>query len=195
MAAGDPTGEDLCVGTVNVSSLNDLIGDYSDTIEITFGSSVELTSGIKYAIVVRTSSTDELDWVEWGQHLSNVYPNGLRCHSFDAGNSWTQSPTRDVYFVTKASGVTKDSNSGAVSSVQNFYGDTWVGMTFTASSTYTITSVVLKLWKRGAGSTGVATISIRRVETTFTPPSSGPDITTVKRVVAAANNKIWYENI
>ena len=124
-----------------------------------------------------------------------MYADGLRCHSFNASESWTQSPTRDVYFVTKADGVVKDSNSGEVASVQAFYGDTWVGMTFTAGSTYPITSIILKLWKRGAGSTGTATISIRRTETTFAPPSSGPDITAVKRLVAAANNKIWYENI
>ncbi|HEB26573.1 MAG TPA: hypothetical protein ENI05_02185 [Porticoccus sp.] len=29
----------------------------------------------------------------------------------------------------------------------------------------------------------------------FDPPASGPDITTKKRLVVAANNKIWYEDI
>ena len=29
----------------------------------------------------------------------------------------------------------------------------------------------------------------------FTPPSTGPDITKVKYLVAAANSKIWYESI
>jgi len=32
-------------------------------------------------------------------------------------------------------------------------------------------------------------------EYVFTPPNSGPDITQIKRIVAAANNKIWYEDI
>lgn len=195
MAVGDPTGEDLCSKSFNASTLNDLIGDYSDTVEITFDSSANLTSGIKYAIIVRTDSDDEFDWIEWGQHTEDTYANGLRCHSTDSGDSWTQSPTRDCYFVTKADGVTKDYNSGDVASVVNFYNGTWVAQTFTASSTYTITSVILKLWKRGAGTTGTVTVSIKTTETEFAPPSSGPDITTTKRIVAAANNKIWYEDV
>ncbi len=29
----------------------------------------------------------------------------------------------------------------------------------------------------------------------FNPPTSGPDITSIRRLVAAANSKIWYEDI
>ena len=195
MAVGDPIGIDLCSKSFDASELNDLLIDYSDIVEVIFDSSTQLTSGIKYVIIVRTASEDEFDWIEWGWHLEDTYADGVKTFSPDAGENWTPSPTKDCYFITKAAGVAKDSNSGDVTSVVSFYGDTWTAQTFTASSTYTITSVILKLWKRGAGSTGTVTVSIRKVETAFSPPSSGPDITIVKRLVAATNNKIYYENI
>lgn len=196
MATGDPTGDDLCSKSFSASTLTDLIGDYSDTVEVTFDSPVELVSGIEYAIVVRTTGTDaDTDPVEWGQHTENAYANGLRCYSTDVGVSWTQYPTRDNYFITKADGVAKDSNSGDVASVLSFYGDNWAAQTFTASSTYTITSVILKLWKDGDTTTGTVTVSIKRVVTAFAPPASGPDLTITKRIVAAANDKIWHEDI
>lgn len=197
MAVGDPIGVDLCSKSFDASALNDLLVDYSDTVEVTFDSPIQLTSGIKYAIIVRTASEDPLDWIEWGWHLENAYANGVKTYSPDSGENWTPSPTRDCYFITKATGVAKDSNSGAVTSVVSFYGSTWTAQTFTASSTYTITSVILKLWKRGSGSTGTVTVSIRKVETAFDPPvpTGENNMITIRKLVVAANSKIWYEDV
>ncbi|MCK5607322.1 hypothetical protein KAR91_35895, partial [Candidatus Pacearchaeota archaeon] len=191
MAIGDPTGEDLCSKSFNASTLTDLIGDYSDTVEVTFDTSAVLEYGGKYAIIVRTDSEDEFDWIEWGQHTENAYADGLRCYSTDSSVSWTQYPTRDNYFVTKASGVVKDSNSGEVASILNFYGSSWAAQTFVASSTYTITSVILKLWKRGAGTTGTVTVSIRSVDSVVTISERA----TIKRLVAVGNNDVYYEDL
>lgn len=162
MAAGDPTGIDLCSGTIEAGDLTISYLD-DETVEITFDSSVELVSSTQYAIVVRTE-TDEDNPVSWGQFTENTYDDGFRCYSYDAGETWTQYSTRDNYFATKASGVVKDFNPSDpddIASELEFYGDRWSAQTFTASSTYTITSVVLALWKDNAGTTGTVTVSIR----------------------------------
>ena len=198
MAVGDPTGEDLCVGTIESGTLSISHLDNS-TVEITFDSTVELISGNKYAIVARTGN-DESHWIKWGQYTEKTYDGGLRCYSTDAGSTWAQASTRDNYFVTKASGVTKDSNPSDpddIVAVLQFWGDNWPAQTFTASSTYTITSIIIALWKRNAGTTGIVTFSIKGVETEFIPPAptGKNNMLTVRRLIGVANNKVWYESI
>lgn len=157
MAVGDPTGADLCVGTTSGDTLP--ASPSTEEREITFGSSVELTSGVKYAVVVRAvDAGGGADYVTWWRKTSDNYANGSGGYSADSGSSWTQEST-DFWFATKASGVEKDAHKENDVSAPSIFGTTWRTQTFTASSTYTISSVVLKLSK--GGSPGTVTVSIK----------------------------------
>jgi len=166
MAIGDPTGNDLCVGTTNGSTLP----EYGDTPgweerEITLGDGTELTEGVKYAIVARAEIDGDAE-VFWSTTVDNGYVDGSRCTSNNSGGSWSFSETSDCWFKTKASEVEKDSytfSPDAYDRASQFYSQYWTAETFTAGSTYTITSVVLKLSKytTWGGTPGTITVSIR----------------------------------
>jgi len=188
MAVGDPYGDDLCSGTTDGDTLP--VDPSFEEREITFGSSTELTSGIKYAIVVRCANA--LTSLGCNVTYGDVYANGTAIGSDNSGETWSTLTDWDGWFKTKASSVEKDTNTFSDTERWGASLTTWFAQTFTASSTYTITSVVLKLNKLFGRSPGTVTVSIKRVETAFTPPT---DMITYKRLVAAANNKIWYESI
>jgi hypothetical protein len=151
-----PDGSDLCSATVNANTWNN---GGIDEEEITFSSPVELTSGTEYAIVVRLPSASGPSWGNWQANWSNPYANGIAMTSSNGGSSWGENANTDFWFQTKASGVVKDSNTAAYTNKLNFSGSLWRAMTFIASSTYTITSVALRVGK--FGSPGNAIISIQ----------------------------------
>ncbi|KKN06169.1 hypothetical protein LCGC14_1080070 [marine sediment metagenome] len=200
MATGDPTGSDLIVGTTDGDTLS--ASPTPELREVTFSSSVALLSGVKYAIVIRTlnagaSSVIEVHGVSLG---GDPYANGIHVPSTNGGSTWgIQIDTADIYFVTKASGDSKDSHTGNENLVMIISQgvDIWEAQTFTTTSAYTISSVVLSMAR--FLSPGTVTVSIRQVEgeTYFTPPvpSGLNTIATVRRLVSAANSKIWYESI
>ncbi len=164
MAVGDPTGADLASGTTNGNTLTEY-GSWTER-EITFDSPIELTSGTKYAIVVEASSVVGAAELYWSTRVDNPYANGDRYGSSNSGSSWTIDVNDDVWFKTKASGVEKDDGSFAqdgFNRAESVYGVNWSAQTFTASSTYTISSVVLKLAKYTAvgGTVETVTVSIR----------------------------------
>lgn len=165
MAFGYPMGDDLCSVTVNTSSLPELWEAYATTIEFVFDSSYDLVNGNTYAIVVQTTGVSPTYPVAWGQHTSDNYAGGTRCYSFDDGDTWTLYPTRDNWFETKANDTTKDANNDAVSSVLSIPSITQdidiAAQTFTASSSYTITSVVLILFRQTGHTAGTVTVSIK----------------------------------
>jgi len=109
MAAGEPTGDNLCVGTTD----GDTLPEYGDEPgweerEITFVAPVELTEGEKYAIVVNAASrTGEADLV-WSNRVDDPIANGNIYKSSDSGESWTSYVTQDCWFKTKADDVEKD---------------------------------------------------------------------------------------
>lgn len=194
MATGDPTGSDLISGTTDGDTLPTSPPELR---EITFSSSVRLLNGKKYAIIIRTlnagaSSVLEAHGVSLG---GDPYANGIFVLSANGGSTWgTQSSTKDIYFVTRASGVDKDSHTGNDNPVGIITSlvDDWSAQTFTTTSTYTISSIVLSLAR--FLSPGTVTVSIRQVEGEdyFDPPTI---TATTRRLCAAANNKFWYENI
>lgn len=183
MASGDPTGSDLCSVTIDASTLPHRLS--TDWTLFTFDDTASIESGKEYAIVVGTDSIASNEYIQWSQDTGAGYANGLKCISSDSGSTWTQSPTRDCFFRTKVSGVTKDYHTSGTAAWQAVYDPYYIAQTFTAGSSYTITGVELQLRTGVAGgSTGDVTISIRMVEGQLpnkpinpTPTHEGSDVT------------------
>ena len=160
MAAGDPTGADLCSGTTVGNTLPTWVT--FEEREITLGAGTALLSGKKYAIVLRAPSAYSTSTLYW--KWETVGSGGGSRRSQNGGSSWAQFATRDQWFKTKASAVEKDSNTFSGLSY-NFCGQTWQDAhIFTAGSDYTITSVVLNLCKVGSVEVGEVTVAITQVE-------------------------------
>ncbi|MEN6534534.1 MAG: hypothetical protein ABFD89_12780, partial [Bryobacteraceae bacterium] len=108
------------------------------------------------------------------------------------GAIWTPSAgTQDFHFITKAGAVEKDKPSLAGGSASVYLGNTtWKAQTFTAASTYSLTSLVLEMHKGAAVDAGDLTIALYGY--VFTPPVSGPPH---RRLVAAAQDRFWYEDM
>lgn len=158
---GAPTGSDLAYTTVNMFDLS-----VYGWVLFTLNQGVSIVSGTKYAIIVGTSNVILADAAEWAQTLSDVYAGGNKCLSSDSGVTWAnvQVSTRELGFRTYA-GVTKkdyyepgDIEFGAKQYVYDPY---YLAQTFTASSSYTLTSVELPLGKGAGTPSGTAIISIR----------------------------------
>ena len=160
MATGDPTGVDLASGTTNGNTLPQ-VGAWEER-EITLGAGVELTSGTQYAIVVRAPDATPGDSVHWILLTSNGYATGNNLSSANSGSTWTAHATWDSWFITKAGVVEKDAHEPAGEGV--YYplsAAIWIAQSFTASSTYTITSVILKMQRFIGVSPGTITVSIK----------------------------------
>ena len=165
MAAGDPTGADLCSGTTPGDTLPNWGAGYEER-EITFGAGAALTSGVKYAIVVRAldaagsrNDSDALVAVKWNV---GTYADGSWYRSTDSGGTWTEDTGDDAWFKTKAGAVEKDTYEPAPTlGYEPAFKAWWIAQTFTASSSYTITSVILKMERFQFDTTGTVTVSIK----------------------------------
>jgi hypothetical protein len=160
MAVGDPTGEDLCVGTTDGNTLPVYSG--SELRQITFGSSYSLVAGTKYAVVIRALTNNYdfmLDW--WGDSLP--YSGGKPLSSGDGGVTWSEVQNFDDSFITYSGSNSKDLYLGA-SGVSSGPKTFWMAQTFTAGSDYDITSVRLFLSRDSDVSIGIVTVSIRATE-------------------------------
>lgn len=183
MAAGDPTGADLVSGTTDGNTLPSFPTAPEER-EITFGAGVELTSGVKYAIVVRAPAAGGILDGRWQKKLTGTYPDGDTRGSSDSGSSWSAGDDSDLWFKTYAGAALKESHTFADAGVETFYGLTrWRSQSFTASETYTITSVKLELRKDSGESPGTITVGIRATEsaptkaTNPTPSDANSDVT------------------
>ncbi len=193
MAAGDPTGPDLASVTVTTENFPHNLPAWR---EYVFDSPTSLVIGKQYAVVVGTPDSLFADELRWGQDTNAGYGGGYKFLSGDGGVVWTQSPTRDCVFRLNSAG-------GQVQSfeTQDEYQDIFVpwyaAQVFTANSSFDIVSVGLILITHSTSSTRTVIISIRAVEVLFEPPvASGlNNMKTIRRLVAAANNKFWIEDI
>jgi len=177
MAAGDPTGGDLCSGTTDGSTLPE--SPNVEEREITFSEGYALESGRKYAIVVRNSAAASADAVSiTGEIFPDAsYADGYYADSDDAGSSWSQDDWIDLWFKTKADEVEKDTYTDTGYTNNNVYGDKWYAQIFTASEAYTITSVILRIGQYGGGTPGTITASIRNVSGEETLPTKATNPT------------------
>jgi hypothetical protein len=205
-----PVGEDLASGTVESV---DLPTDPNvEATEITFVSGVELTEGETYAIVCNCPTatyTDEEtnNCPTWGQVIVDGYADGRRCANLegDTQYGWSTHASRDCYFVTKATGVVKDSFTDQTHIVFLQNADWWIAQTFKASSTYTITSVVLALGKSlyatDPGTINVtirATVDVPIKAATPTPSDAAVNVTLDQATITwedggdANKYDVWY---
>jgi len=95
---GNPSGNDLCSGTINVLSLNtSWPGDWE---EITLGAGYELSSNTTYAIVVRLNGYGDIfKNIKWDcDQTTPTYSGGSRFSSSDGGSTWTADASRDFMF-------------------------------------------------------------------------------------------------
>ena len=170
----NPTGADLCSGTTAGDTLPAWSAGYEER-EISFGAGTELTSGTTYAIVIRAlTAVDGDSDVVIAYVNPGAYANGNYSASTDSGGAWTGNERDDLWFKTKAGAVEKDTYTPAVTNFDSVAGVNWSAQTFTASSTYTITSVILKLERFFWDTTGNLTVSIKavlEVPTKATTPS------------------------
>ncbi|MCK5608886.1 hypothetical protein KAR91_43840 [Candidatus Pacearchaeota archaeon] len=182
MANGDPTGSDVASVTIDASTLPHRFS--TDWTKFTFDATANIVSGEVYAIVVGPEDLTIAEKLEWNQDVSAGYANGLKCLSDDSGSTWSQISSRDLVFKTYDGAVQKD-NFTTGGSWQAIYNPYYLAQTFTASSSYTISSVDLQL-RRGVATAvvGNVTISIRLVEgglpgkpITPTPSHEASDIT------------------
>lgn len=183
MAVGDPTGADLASGTTNGNTLPEWLSSWEDR-EVSLGAGIELTNGVTYAIVSRAPDAAPNDTVYWAMNPSGAYAGGSAYGSGDSGSTWSAEAAEDNWFQTKASAVVKDSYTDTSGFDNNGADDVdWVAQTFTASSTYTITSVVLRLARWPGSSPGTVTVGIRATvgaptkATTPAPSDAATDVT------------------
>lgn len=169
MAAGDPTGNDLVSGTTDGDTLPEPWPPTEpEEREISFGAGTELTSGVTYAVVVRapdaSNSSDAGLWqmVADGTGIGGSGTIALY-YSTNGGSTWSSQAPAKVWFKTYAGAALRDhctfdyEGSGAW-----LYGSAyWSAMTFTASSTYTITKIKLRLYRVAGATPGTITVGIR----------------------------------
>ncbi|HUV81588.1 MAG TPA: hypothetical protein VMW53_00720 [archaeon] len=152
----------LCSGTTDGDTLPlDNAPPPFDDREITFDVPVALTSGTKYAIVPIPVTAV----ISWASDNVGAYADGELYTDSGGDGTWTISTILDFYFITKESGVVKDSNTFVGDSSYFYSAPTLVrAQTFMASSAYDISSVVVRLAKNsGFGDPGIVTVSIREM--------------------------------
>ncbi len=163
MAEGDPIGLDLALGTFDGSTLPEL--STFEEKEVSLGDGYALVSGTQYAIVIRNSAAASEDAITIsGQIFPNAdYAGGYYADSDNAGSTWSQDDWIDIWFKTKAEAVEKDTYTDTGWQNRNVYGNKWYAQIITASSSYTITSVILRLSSEVGGTPGVISVSIKAV--------------------------------
>jgi hypothetical protein len=95
-SSGQPSGSDLCSGTINGDSLTTDTG--GAWYEITLGGGYGLSAGTTYAIVVRATSGDGSNYVGWRADSTPTYGGGILLTSSNSGSSWTSVANYDLMF-------------------------------------------------------------------------------------------------
>lgn len=104
--AGVPTGADLVSGTKGGNDFSTYsTGEWES---IAFTADYALTAGTVYAIVVRATTGDANNYVNWrGTEGAGDFADGQRCNSANSGVAWAASATWDMQFsVLSKEGVT-----------------------------------------------------------------------------------------
>lgn len=175
--SGLPTGGDLASGAIACSSITDTSAP-GDWYEITFGAAYSLSSGTKYAIVVRATSANSSNRIFLRADSSSPsYGGGNLVISSNAGTSWSNASTWDVVFKTYESDVEYVELSGTIAAESvvedaDLEIDTYISLSGTIA----------------------AVSEVENASLGFTAVSLGESVAT-KRVVAVGNNQLWYEDI
>ncbi len=113
-SGGKPTGSDLALVVVNKSVIP---LDSAATTYIPFETTVFLSSGTKYAFVMRCPESDIAVRVNYN-HGSGTYAGGNRLHSSNSGSSWVEFSGHDYWF--KLEGTRLNLNPG-----ERYYYQAW----------------------------------------------------------------------
>lgn len=155
------TGPDLISGTTNGNTLPAQIpgGDGSWEERIISVTPYEVTSGVQYAIIFRAPSAEHNSALRWSiKHFGTP----IFISSSDSGSNWSQNSSYGGWFT-----VDGDSYNPSGTIADGCGLTQWRGHIFTASSTYTVNSITLRLQRSSAGGTadtvGTITASIRTV--------------------------------
>ena len=196
------SSEVLGSGTTNGNTLP-YLSDGGEAREITLSSSVSIVSGQKYAIT--TSCQDDV-YPGWAYDYPLYttppdYAGGNQWFSDDSGDTWVDAARgNDYYFVTKAGGVEKESYTfpPQPGGIYAAYGiedsNLRLGQSFTATSSYDLTSVVLLLglW---VDSEAVGTITVRIREVNAKPSKAvNPTPTDTNSAVTLDHDTIVWED-
>ena len=111
-SSGKPTGEDLCVGTINGDTLP--IDSLCELTKISFSSTLVLDADTKYSIVVRAIDSDTENGLFW--RYGTGYASGNNCYYYNSGGSWS-SGTEDMLFETYDGKVSNPTPANGVGNI------------------------------------------------------------------------------
>ena len=95
---GDPTGGDLCSGTINANTITtDTSGGWY---EVEFSSNYDLEASTQYAVIVRAVAGDSSNYVGWRYDSTGTLADGNYEASTNGGMSWTANTSYDFMFST-----------------------------------------------------------------------------------------------
>lgn len=174
----EPDNSDKASGSASTGSLTTDSG--GEWIEILLDVPVELTNGIRYAIVLKAPGSDADNQIGWRRQASNnLYANGRIFWTPDAGSDWYTTTNYDHVFETY-------SGAGTIyADLAGTGGGTGGGSAILGKTT--MANLV------GTGG-GIGGGSAALIVSGF--PSEGAGVSrTYKRVVAAGNDQIFYEDI
>ncbi len=114
---GQPTGSDLCSGTIDGDTLTGEVRWHN----ITFSSSYALTASTKYTIVVRALTGSAANRFNWHYLNPGTYSGGQYEESANAGSTWTGVSAADFYFIETPTAM----HDCIVSSASSAYAAYW----------------------------------------------------------------------
>lgn len=85
---GQPSGADLAVGTLDSTDFT--TGTSGEWYEVSFTDDYTLTNGEEYAIVIRDTTGDADNYINWMVNGIGEYENGRAFYSTDSGGTWTE---------------------------------------------------------------------------------------------------------
>jgi hypothetical protein len=165
--SGHPDGVDLTSATYSTADLTtDTNGEW-----LSLTLRADLISGTQYALVMRVIDGDVSNAVRWNEiPLADDYVGGARETSSDSGSSWTTDATNDFKFeiygsskIAPTADILYDSATNVTTSL-SITPTGWRAQTFTASASYTLSSVELRMYRNSGNTPGVITVSIRATD-------------------------------
>lgn len=164
-SASKPTTNNLTNGTTDGNTLPTSAAT-AVWRKITFPSPVYLIAATMYGLVVRATGAAAVTDVKWRADTSSPsYTGGSRNFSTNSGSSYTTDTTIDFMFITYGSALPTQYDAFATTADTAFYyasKTVWSAQTFTPSSSYSINSVRVKMFRiTSKPLPGTVTVSIR----------------------------------
>lgn len=152
----------------------------------TFSTPAELTSGTEYAIVFYTGGP--LDTAAWANEPSGE--TGYFCYSSNGGTTWNNTDSRDCAYRTYSNYALQDNFEAGVESEFSGGGDYWQGQAFTATSTYILKSIALRLEREAASGTFVVSL---RATAAGIPSGEDLSVGILYQGDVDTGSKAWHE--